>query len=353
MVQLDVSRKLFRLVVVTALLPLLIGSAMGQVDTSAEATSSSDAEVKMDFLDAGTVPTSIAQLREMEKMVADIFEKVKPATVNIRVGMGQGTGVVISRDGYILTAAHVINGPDRAAFVTFPDGKQYRAETLGVDPALDSGMLKLVDKRKKRWPFIELGESDGLTNGQWVVAIGHPGGIDLKRGLVLRVGRIVSKRANVLRTDCTLVGGDSGGPLVNMAGELIGIHSRIGNSLSDNLHVPADVFSVQWDQLANGDIVGRKALPYLGINILENSTKLESVAPGGPAAKAGMRPNDVIKSVDGEEVKNKIELGRILRKLKPKQKVKITVERLKRRKKDSEEKPQVETKEFEVTVGRR
>ena len=208
-------------------------------------------------------------------------------------------------------------------------------------------------KRKKRWPYIELGESDSLNNGQWVVAIGHPGGIDLKRGLVLRVGRIVAKRANVLRTDCTLVGGDSGGPLVNMAGELIGIHSRIGNSLSDNLHVPADVFSVQWDQLAEGDIIGRKARPYLGLNLVDNTNEIESVSPGGPAAKAGIRPGDVLIEVDGKETKNKIELGRVFRNLKPKQKVTIKVERKKRNRGQSDEKNKEETKELELTVGRR
>ena len=147
MAQLDVFRRL-TLGILFSLLTFSPGFA--QVDTSAEAeTRPKSSEVKMDFLDAGALPTSLEQLREMEKKVAKIFDIVKPATVNIRVGMGQGTGVVISRDGYILTAAHVINGPDRAATVTFPDGKSYRAQTLGVDPALDSGMLKLVDKKKK------------------------------------------------------------------------------------------------------------------------------------------------------------------------------------------------------------
>ncbi len=293
-----------------------------------DVTVQSDAEpaVDLEFMNKGTVPTSLDQLRAMEDRVAEIFEDVKSATVNIQMEGTQGSGVVVSRDGYILTAAHVITGPHRKVTITFPDGSTAFAKTFGVNPGVDSGMLKIIGKKK--WPYVDLGESESLTNGQWVVAIGHPGGVDMKRGLVVRVGRIIYKSGRILRTDCTLVGGDSGGPLFDMEGNLIGIHSRIGNSLNDNIHVPADAFSDEWDQLARGEIIGRPSKPFIGIKVVDESNLVDSVNPGSPADEAGIRIGDTIIKINEKKVTKKSEMGTAFRKLKPGDEITITIKRI-------------------------
>jgi len=175
-----------------------------------------------EFLFDGGVPESLDQLRSMESRFKKLTEQVMPATVNIQMGASQGSGVVVTDDGYILTAAHVIGGkPFQEARIVFPDGRRFKAETLGVNSGrIDSGMLKIINPKKKSFPYVQLGISEPLELGQWVMAVGHPGGLDKSRGLVTRVGRIVGKSERVIRTDCTLVGGDSGGPLFDMNGQL-------------------------------------------------------------------------------------------------------------------------------------
>ena len=178
------------------------------------------------------------------------------------------------------------------------------------------------DDKKPDFPYVDIGESETLNSGQWVLAIGHPGGIDLDRGLVLRVGRIIYRGAESLRTDCTLVGGDSGGPLFDMDGNLIGIHSRIGGSLEQNIHVPVDVFSEYWDQMAAGKVVPGSSRfagigeprPRLGINLKDDTNVIQNV-PEGPAKKAGLKKDDRIIEMDGAIVTNKEDIGQIFKEL--------------------------------------
>ncbi len=313
-----------------------------QEETAANQTSAANTkDISMEFLNEGTAPTSIEQLRLMEEQVLKIAEMVKPATVNIAVGESQGTGVVISRDGYILTAAHVINRPGLNARITFPDGQVAFATTLGTHPGIDSGMLKL--NKPGKWPYLDVGESESLKLGQWVIAIGHPGGLDRDRGLVVRVGRLITKNRTVLRTDCTLVGGDSGGPLVDMDGYVIGIHSRIGARLSDNLHVPIDTFSDEWDMLSDdfGVIVG-STTAFLGLSLDSDTSRVNRVNPNQPAAKAGIEVGDKIISIDGKEIKTPSDLRRAMRNKKPRDEIIIKISRTKRirgkKDKDSEDK---------------
>jgi serine protease Do len=166
-----------------------------------------------------------------------------------------------------------------------------------------------------------------MNNGQWVLAIGHPGGWDEKRGLVLRVGRLLYKNPTVLRTDCVLVGGDSGGPLFDFEGRVIGIHSRIGNALWDNFHVPIDTFSEDWDQLVASKIVGASSKAYIGLSLSGDSNQVSEVAPGGPADQAGLKKDDRIIRMDGKPVKDKASLGEVFRELKIGQKVELVIQR--------------------------
>lgn len=288
-----------------------------------------DAEEGMPtFLFDGGVPTSVDDLKKMEGVFDALSKKLFPATVNIRMGQSQGSGVLVSSDGYILTAAHVIGKPNQVAQVFFPDGKRYLADTLGVKSGtIDSGMLKLRNPRKETFPFIELGISEDLKLGQWVMAVGHPGGMDRSRGLVARVGRIVASSSSVIRTDCTLVGGDSGGPLIDMNGDLIGIHSRIGGTLADNLHVPVDQYSDNWDKLAKGLLLHRR--PYLGLEVVDDTTEVKSVVKGKAADKAGIEVGDVISGIENIEVATKQELGDAIRELEllPLQKIQVIIQR--------------------------
>jgi serine protease Do len=257
----------------------------------------------------------------MEEHFASLAKQVAPATVNIQIGMAQGSGVVVTDDGYILTAAHVIGRPSTIATVTFPDGTKVDAQTLGLSRGLDFGMLKILEKEGDDFPHLEVGLSAELKRGQWVMAVGHPGGIDEKRGLVFRAGRIISNEPGKLQTDCTLVGGDSGGPLVDMDGAVIGIHSRIGSRLWDNLHAPIDVYSENWDRM---DLDG---VPYLGFTVKPNSNRVTVVSEGGPAKQAGIKPQDRIIEIEGQKVEDYSQLELAIVKLRPYQKATFKIKR--------------------------
>lgn len=280
------------------------------------------------FLFDGGVPESLDQLRAMESRFQKLTEQLMPATVNIQMGASQGSGVVVTDDGYILTAAHVIGRPNQKARIIFPDGRRFQAETLGVNSGrIDSGMLKIINPKNKSFPYVQLGISETLELGQWVMAIGHPGGIDKSRGLVTRVGRIVSKTDRVIRTDCTLVGGDSGGPLFDMNGQLIGIHSRIGQKLSDNFHVPVDQYSDNWDKLAQGLILNGRA--SLGFDVVGQSNVVKSIKEKSAAEKAGLKVGDAIIQIEDKNVSDKEDMTTAISELKllPNQKITIRIKR--------------------------
>lgn len=306
--------------------------------------------VDTDFLFSGEVPKTIEELREMETRFAEISEKVKAATVNIQMSQSQGSGVVVSSDGYILTAAHVIGDPNQTAKITFlndldENGKAKivfaRAKTLGIDRKIDSGMLKIQEKEGEEndFPYLDIAISADLNEGQWVMAVGHPGGLDEARGMVTRIGRILESGKRVIRTDCTLVGGDSGGPLIDMNGDLIGIHSRIGSDLVDNLHVPADVYSENWDSLAKALILD--GTPSLGINVVDDTNVIKEVTEGRAADKAGLKVGDIILKIDAVEITDKASLGNAIKELdlKPNAKVEIVILR------------EAKEKELELKVG--
>lgn len=329
-------------------------SVQAQEDVTSKEVASTGATTEADsaqqeLLFSGRVPESVDELKFMESHFAQLAESVFPATVNIQMGQSQGSGVVVSSDGYILTAAHVIGStPGRTALITFMvDGekKQIFAETLGVQAgSVDSGMLKIKEgsarysssrlrriKKEERfegeYPYVDIGISQDLNMGQWVLAVGHPGGIDKARGLVVRVGRIIDNRKTSLRTDCTLVGGDSGGPLFDMNGDVIGIHSRIGQNLAENLHVPADVYSEKWDLMSAGVIINGRGT--LGFSVVEDTNEIEKVEPKGPADKAGMKVGDIVIKVGRTEISTKKDLGEAFKafELWPNKIVKLVVQR--------------------------
>lgn len=288
-------------------------------------------QVEFDFF-GGDAPVSIDQLKQMQDHFKELAEDVLDATVSVQVGQNQGTGVIVTRDGYVMTAAHVIGGANQNAIIKLPDGTELEAKTLGLNRQYDSGLLKI--KAKDKYPYLSPGVSADLKTGQWVMAIGHPGGWEEDRGLVFRIGRILNNGESSISTDCSLVGGDSGGPLVDMNGDVVGIHSRIGMRVSDNVHVPVDAFSEQWDDLSKGRDWGRGIggvnpanEPWIGISLEGSSLVVERIVKDSPADKAGIKKGDVLLSMNGKKLTSQNRFGSLLRDISPKDKIKLKIER--------------------------
>ena len=203
-------------------------------------------------------PQNVAQLREIENQVREVIAKVLPCVVGVQVGASRGSGVIVSEDGLVMTAGHVVEKPGLKVTFTFPDGSEAKGTTLGRYKTNDAGLMKIDDEGK--WPFVEKGRSGDLKPGTWCVAVGHPMGFQKERPPVIRVGRVLKSLDEVIQTDCLLVGGDSGGPLFDLQGKVIGINSRIGNSPTLNFHVPVDVYLDNWDRLV-GSESWQKILP--------------------------------------------------------------------------------------------
>jgi serine protease Do len=169
-----------------------------------------------------TGPEDVSELKSLQATVNATVEKCRPATVALKYGPSNGSGVIITEDGLVLTAAHVIRDYEEGSkgkgeprplpftsgkklFVMMPDGKEYAAKTLGINEGMDSGMVQLTDKgpNNGKWPFRPVGKSGDMKKGQWVVAIGHPDGPKEGRPPVARLGRVLANNKGFLRTDCT------------------------------------------------------------------------------------------------------------------------------------------------------
>jgi serine protease Do len=271
------------------------------------------------------VPETVDDLQAVQDHVERIVAKVMPAVVNVRIG-AQGSGVIITEDGYVLTAGHVSGQPGRDCTLTFADGKQVKGKSLGQNKSADTGLIKIVDEGK--YPYCEMGKSGDVKKGQWCIAIGHPGGLKPGRTPPVRLGRIVSPGGAFITTECTLVGGDSGGPLFDMHGKVIGIHSRIGNSITANMHVPVDTYRAEWERLVKGESWGAAgggkggnpqkgaAGRLSGVEFAADAKELKvaKVDAGSTADKAGLKVDDVILTVNGKKVTSpeewRTEIGR-------------------------------------------
>src|SRR5947209_1707624 len=138
------------------------------------------------------------------------------------------------------------------------------------------------------------------------MASGHPDGYRQNRTPVVRVGRILTTNPLLIRTDCTLVGGDSGGPLFDLEGRVIGIHSRIGVTVAENLHVPVDTYRDTWDRLVKAEVWGGRFVPYLGVegDLDGKEARIARIIKGSAAEKAGLKVDDVITSFDGKKIES-------------------------------------------------
>jgi S1-C subfamily serine protease len=280
------------------------------------------------------------------RVVVSVAERVGPAVVNIaaaqqvmvrdryqrmvpRERTGAGSGVVISPDGFVLTNSHVVSGARRLE-VTLNDGRQFAAELVGEDPHTD---LAVVRVPAAGLPAASLGDSTRLRVGQLVVAIGNPFGFQwtVTAGVVSALGRAFRSRTgrlleNIIQTDAALNPGNSGGPLCNGEGEVIGINTAvIPYAQGLCFAIPINTAKRVAGQLITR---GRVMRGYLGIFVeaRELSPPLQAllggrqrtgvmvleVVAGSPAARAGLRPGDIIVGLGGRPIAGIDDLHRFL-----------------------------------------
>ena len=286
----------------------------------------------------GGVPKSIQQLVDMERQQQLIAARVAACTVNVTIGAAQGCGVIVDNTGYVLTAAHVGMRPGKTAKVTFSNGRTVSASTLGMNRSVDAGLIKINDGQNNDlpWPHASLGRSEGLRSGMWCIASGHPGGYDRDRGPVVRVGRILSVNEGSIVTDCALIGGDSGGPLFDLSGKLIAVHSRIGNDVADNLHIPIHLYDNKdndktWDRLTASEAWGFLPgfRPVLGIRgkAKRVDAQVDVIKPGSPAEDAGLKVGDIIEQFGDVMISNFASLTTAVSDTMPGERVKLWINR--------------------------
>ncbi|HEX7006557.1 MAG TPA: DegQ family serine endoprotease [Alphaproteobacteria bacterium] len=239
-----------------------------------------------------------------------------------------GSGFIIDPDGYVVTNNHVIEGADRIT-VTLASGENLEAKVVGRDPRTDLALLKVESDAPL--PFVEFGDSDKMRVGDWVLAVGNPFGLGgtVTAGIVSARGRHLEGDSIVdfLQTDAPINRGNSGGPTFNMEGEVVGVNTAIyspnGGSVGLGFAIPSNVVKKVVADLREHGKVDRG---WVGVHIqtvtpdLAESLGLEkprgalvaSVVPDSPAAKAGLKPGDVILSWNGEDVETPSELVRLV-----------------------------------------
>lgn len=231
---------------------LPLGSPFGESFDLPSATNRPANGLLVSVFDKPT-PESRRDLLTIQQAAIEVAEKATACTVALQLGGAMGSGVVVSADGLILTAAHVVGDPDKTVKVRFPDGRFAMAKSLGLHTSADAALVQIIDDGD--WPFLPLATKEQTAKpGDWCLAVGHPGGFDEGRAPPIRLGRVIDMRSTVMRTDCTIMGGDSGGPLFDMKGRVIGIHSRIAEDLSDNFHIPSTAFHDAWDEMMEGKL---------------------------------------------------------------------------------------------------
>ncbi|HJQ69370.1 MAG TPA: DegQ family serine endoprotease [Blastocatellia bacterium] len=299
------------------------------------------------------LPVSNAEMAspaELSNSFRAIARAVKPAVVHINVtetaegsspgfdlpfelpqgprrSRGSGSGFLVRDDGYILTNNHVVQNAEKID-VTTSDSKTFKATLVGTDPESDLAVIKIDETGL---PFAVLGDSDAVEQGDWVLALGSPFGLQqtLTAGIVSATGREltgqgIGQYSKFIQTDASINPGNSGGPLVNMRGEVVGINTliftRSGGAEGIGFAISSNTARQVYEQLVKS---GKVVRGYLGVSVIDlddprarafgveaNSGALIADVPSGdtPAVKAGLKSGDVITAFDGKPVRSSRQL---------------------------------------------
>ena len=300
---------------------------------------------------------SAGAAKAMGTAIADVVEDVMPAVVVVRTEAtryrlaqdwffgrmyriperlaGMGSGVIITKDGYLLTNRHVVDGAQQIE-VVMNSGEIYAARLVGEDPQTDLAVLKIEDAERTEFPFLQPGDSDTLRVGEFVMAIGSPFSLSssVTLGIVSQKGRAIGALPyeDFIQTDAAVNRGNSGGPLVDMDGKLVGINTmiqtagysegNIGISFAIPINLAMNVAtSIMRD--------GNWRRPWIGIMMQEDEggVRVGRVMPQSPAARAGLTEGDLITAIDGEAVRQPREVQRAIMNRKAGDAVAMTVQR--------------------------
>lgn len=284
-------------------------------------------------------------LQEMENVLVDLAQHVKPAVVNISPATnpspkqgdsprgdrppessGSGSGVIIDKKGYILTNNHVV-GDASEVEVRLSDKSRFTGKVVGKDPDTDIAVVKVESDHDL--PFVPIGDSSTVKVGQWVMAVGNPFGLDrtVTFGVISALGREnvnLSRYEDFIQTDASINPGNSGGPLFNLDGEVIGINTAIINFAQGiGFAIPSNMVKNVMSQLI---ATGRVVRGWLGVGIQPVTADLASkfnvkedegvlvneVFEGDPASKAGIQPGDIIIKLEGRSVDTPQTLSRLI-----------------------------------------
>ena len=236
-----------------------------------------------------------------------------------RIEKGQGSGVIFSKEGLVLTNAHVIEKTDQL-IVGLSDGRRVLGKVVGQDSLTDLAVIKL--RENGPWPIAPLGDSDNLKVGDWAIAVGNPFGLEntVTLGIISNLNRDVTqlgisdKRIDLIQTDAAINPGNSGGPLLNSLGEVIGINTLVRSGPGAGLGFAIPINRAK--KIANDLITtGRAKHPMIGVTLSSNIQQksnflsqrksgaiIKYVTPNSPAEKGGLQTNDLIISINNEKI---------------------------------------------------
>jgi S1-C subfamily serine protease len=281
-------------------------------------------------------PPAWAQAQEGEEgNVVRVARQVTPAVVSVSTGQGSGSGVIIRADGVVLTNAHVV-GNARQVEIGLATGQTLTGRVLGRDPSID---IAVVDVEGADLPAAPLGNSDALEVGQTAIAIGNP--LDLERtvtrGIVSALNRTAAEfnLDELIQTDAAINPGNSGGPLLDSRGRVIGINTAILRSAGRGVGAEGLGFAVPINLASDVArqilATGRVTRAFIGISYLDVTAELarefqlpvqggiilRAVGPGTPAARAGLRPGDIVTRMDDTPINSGGDLRRAIRERAP------------------------------------
>lgn len=249
-----------------------------------------------------------------------------------------GSGFIIDKDGFIVTNNHVTEGADKIR-VKLANGMEFDAEIIGRDSKTDIALIKI--KAKNHLPTVPLGDSDALTVGDWVIAVGSPFGLEhtVTAGIVSAKGRVIGSGPydDFIQTDASINPGNSGGPLISMGGKVVGINTAIiAGGQGIGFAIPINMARTIIEQLKK---YGQVTRGWLGVSIQDLTQELAEyygvkdgkgalvgeVFEGDPADKAGIKPEDIIIEVNGKKINDSRDLSRLIAEIPVDKKIPIKV----------------------------